>query len=115
VGVGGEFFHDDGRTNMKLILTNQHQFDTFFLVCLLGVNVSTCFGRYSPIFRRLYTDAIWCNGVRRMYVDCMQGAVPRTLHTVKIHPTHAITPNNICAEPPEDRRVTPETCRDIDS
>jgi hypothetical protein len=40
---------------------NQHQLDTFFLVCLLRVNASTCFGHYSPIFRRLCTDAIWCN------------------------------------------------------
>jgi hypothetical protein len=31
------------------------------------------------------------------------------------HPTHVITPNSICADPPEDGRVTPEICRDIDS
>jgi hypothetical protein len=29
--------------------------------------------------------------------------------------THVITPNSICAEPPEDGRITPETCRGIDS
>jgi hypothetical protein len=37
------------------------------------------------------------------------------LHAVNTHPTHAITPNSNCAEPPEDGRVTPETCRGIDS
>jgi hypothetical protein len=56
-------------------LMNQHQLDTLFLVCLLRVNASTCFGRYSPIFRRLCTGAIWCNYVRRMCVDCVQVAV----------------------------------------
>jgi hypothetical protein len=40
-------------TNLEVLLTvhhgtlmNQHQLDTLFLVCLLGVNASTCFGRY---------------------------------------------------------------------
>jgi hypothetical protein len=37
------------------------------------------------------------------------------LHAVNTHPTHVITPNSNCAEPPEDGRVTPETCRGIDS
>jgi hypothetical protein len=61
---------------LRLDCRNQaHQLDTLFLVCLLAVNVSTCFGRYSPIFRRLCTDAIWCNYVRRMCVDCVQVAV----------------------------------------
>jgi hypothetical protein len=36
-------------------------------------------------------------------------------YVVNTHPTHVITPNSICAEPPEDGRVMPETCRDIDS
>jgi hypothetical protein len=45
-------------------LRNQHQLDTHFLVCLLGVSASTCFGRYSPIFRRLCTNAVWCNCVQ---------------------------------------------------
>jgi hypothetical protein len=57
------------------ILINQHQIDTLFLVCLLGVNASTCFGHYSPIFRRLCTDAVWCNYVRRMCVDHVQDVV----------------------------------------
>jgi hypothetical protein len=39
----------------------------------------------------------------------------RNLHAVNTHLTHTITPNSICAELPEDGRVTPETCRDIDS
>jgi hypothetical protein len=39
-------------------LMNQHQLDALFLVCVLEVNTPTCFGRYSPIFRRLCTDAI---------------------------------------------------------
>jgi hypothetical protein len=64
---------------------NQHQFDTLSLVCILRVNASTRFGCYSTIFRRLCT-----------------------------HPTHAITPKSNCAEPPNDGRVTPETCRGID-
>jgi hypothetical protein len=51
------------------ILRNQHQLNTLFLVCLLGVNASTCFGRYSLIFRKLCTDAFWCNYVSRMCVD----------------------------------------------
>jgi hypothetical protein len=54
---------------------NQHQINTLFLVCLLGVNASTCFGRYAPIFRRFCTNAIWCNYVRRMCVDYVQVAV----------------------------------------
>jgi hypothetical protein len=29
-------------------LLNQHKLDTRFLVCLLRVNASTCFGRYCP-------------------------------------------------------------------
>jgi hypothetical protein len=56
-------------------LMNQNQTDTLFLVCLLGVNASTCFGRYSPIFRRLCTVAIWCNYMHRMCVDYVQVAV----------------------------------------
>jgi hypothetical protein len=36
------------------------------------------------------------------------------LHAVNTHPTHAITPNSICAEPPEDGWVMPETCRGSD-
>jgi hypothetical protein len=39
----------------------------------------------------------------------------RNLHAVNTHLTHAITPNSICAEPPEDGRVTTETCRGADS
>jgi hypothetical protein len=39
----------------------------------------------------------------------------RNLHVVNTHLTYVITPNSICAEPPEDGRVTPETCRGIDS
>jgi hypothetical protein len=39
----------------------------------------------------------------------------RNLHVVKKHPTHAIAPSSICTGPPEDGRVTPETCRGIDS
>jgi hypothetical protein len=31
-------------------------------------------------------------------------------HAVNTHLTHALTPNSICAQPPEDGRVTPETC-----
>jgi hypothetical protein len=59
------------------VLLNQHQLDTLFLVCLLRVSASTCFGRYSPIFRRLCTVAIWCNCVRKMCVGgvrCVLGA-----------------------------------------
>jgi hypothetical protein len=40
-----------------------------------------------------------------MCVDCVQDAVE----------LHVITPNSICAEPPEDGRVTPKTCRGTDS
>jgi hypothetical protein len=32
------------------------------------------------------------------------------LHVVNTHPTHVIIPNSICAQSPEDGRVTPETC-----
>jgi hypothetical protein len=95
------------------MLINQHQLDTLFLVCLLGVNASTCFGRYSPIFRRLCTDGIWCNYVRRLCVDRVRWN--HNLHADNTHPTHAITPNSNSTEPPEDGRVTPETCRGIDS
>jgi hypothetical protein len=72
---------------------NQHQLETHYLLCLLGVNVSTCFGRYSPTFRRRFHP---------------------NLHVVNTHPMHVITPNSICAQPPEDGRVTPETCRGIE-
>jgi hypothetical protein len=81
-------------------LMNQNQRDTLFLECLLGVNASTCFGRYSPIFRRLCADAIWCNYVLRTWT--------RNLHAVNTHPTHVIIPNSICAEPAEDGWVTPK-------
>jgi hypothetical protein len=37
------------------------------------------------------------------------------LHAVNTHPTHVITPNSFCADPPEDGRVTPETCKGTDS
>jgi hypothetical protein len=94
-------------------LMNQHQLDTLFLVCLLRVNASTCFGLYSPIFRRLCTVAVIA------CVGCVLTACglreTRNIQAVNTHPTHAITPNNNCAEPPEDGRVTPETCRGIDS
>jgi hypothetical protein len=56
------------------ILINQHQPDALFLVCLLIVNASTCFGRLLSIFRRLCTNAIWYNCVCRMRVDCMRVA-----------------------------------------
>jgi hypothetical protein len=56
-------------------LMDQHQLDTLSLVCLLSANASTCFGRYSPIFRRLCTDAVLCNCVRRMCVDYVKVAV----------------------------------------
>jgi hypothetical protein len=39
----------------------------------------------------------------------------RNLHADNTQPTHAVTPNSISAEPPEDGRVMPETCRGIDS
>jgi hypothetical protein len=84
---------------------NQHQLDTVFLVCLLGVSASTCFGSYSLIFRMLCKFAIWCNCVRRN----------RNQHAVHTHPTYAITPNSKFTEPPENERVTPEKCRGIDS
>jgi hypothetical protein len=87
-------------------LMNQHQLDTLSFVCL-RVNACTCFGRYSSIFSRLCTVAVWCN--------CVQMRWNRNLHAVNTHPTHAITPNSNCAEPPEDGRVTPETSTGIDS
>jgi cellulose synthase/poly-beta-1,6-N-acetylglucosamine synthase-like glycosyltransferase len=34
---------------------------------------------------------------------------------VNTHPTHTITPKRNYAQPPEDGRVTPETCRGNDS
>jgi hypothetical protein len=37
------------------------------------------------------------------------------MHVVNTHPTHVITPNIVCAKPPEDERLMPETCRGIDS
>jgi hypothetical protein len=56
--------------------------DTLSLVCLLRVNASTCFGLYTLVFRRQCKNAIWCNYVRRMCVDCVQVAVPaRSQHT----------------------------------
>jgi hypothetical protein len=61
---------------------NQHQLDTSFLVCLLGFNASTCFGRYSPIFRRLCTDDIWCIYVRRMFVNYSNDGGSRVLWNV---------------------------------
>jgi hypothetical protein len=57
------------RVNVVAILLNQRLLDAIFLVCLLGANASTCFGRYSSIFRRFSIDAVWCNYVRRMCVD----------------------------------------------
>jgi hypothetical protein len=48
------------------------------------------------------------------YVLYVQVAVNRKLPAVNTHPTHVITLNCICAEPPEDGRVTLETCRGID-
>jgi hypothetical protein len=60
-------------------LMNQHQLDTVSLVCLLRVNASTCFGRYSPIFRGLCTGGVWGDcvggwcGVFRAHVN-VQGS-----------------------------------------
>jgi hypothetical protein len=105
-------FMDKTLNNKIILLMNQHQLDTLPLVYFIKSQCLYMFGRYSPIFRRLYTNAIWCNCVRRMCVDCVQVAV---LHAVNTHLTHAVTPNSICPEPPEDGRVTPETCRGIDS
>jgi hypothetical protein len=50
-------------------------------------------------------------------VECVLTAcgLQFNLHAVNTHPSHAVTPNNNCAEPPEDGRVTPETYRGIDS
>jgi hypothetical protein len=56
-------------------LMNEHQLDTLFLVCLLRGNASTYFGRYSPIFSRFCSVAIWCNWVRRLCVEYVQVAV----------------------------------------
>jgi hypothetical protein len=46
------------------------------LICLLGVNAFTCFGRYSPIFSRLWSVAVWCNYVCRVCVNYVQVVVP---------------------------------------
>jgi hypothetical protein len=73
------------------LLMNQHQLYTLFLVCLLSVNVSICFGRYSPIFRRLCTVAIWCNYVRRMCVDCVQVAVRNLIFALHVYLFHLST------------------------
>jgi hypothetical protein len=105
----------DGGKALQYISRNQHQLDTLFLVCLLGVNASICFRRYSPIFRRPCTDAIWCNYVRRIVLTACRLRFHSNLHVVNTHSTYVITPNSICAEPPEDGRVTSETCRGIDS
>jgi hypothetical protein len=96
---------------------NQLQLDTLFLVYILKVNASTCFGRYSRIFRGLCTEAIWCNCVRRMCVVCVPVVVvpDRHVDAGNTHTTHTITPNSICAETSEYGRVTPETSRGIDS
>jgi hypothetical protein len=50
-----------------------------------------------------------------MCVDYVQFAVEPVqfhlnLHVVNTQASHVITPNSIFAEPPEDGRVTPETC-----
>jgi hypothetical protein len=47
-------------------------------------------------------------------IVCVGCVWNRNLHAVHTHPTHALTPNSICAEPPEDGRVPPETSRCID-
>jgi hypothetical protein len=54
---------------------------TPFSVSLLWVNASTRVGRYSLIFRRLYTVATWCNCVRRMCVDCVAPQPARSQYT----------------------------------
>jgi hypothetical protein len=48
-------------------------------------------------------------------ITCVGCVWNRILHAVNTQPPHVITPNSICAEPPEDWRVTPETYRSIDS
>jgi hypothetical protein len=69
------------------ILMNQRQLDMLSLVSLLRVNACTCLGRYSPIFRKLCTVALWCNCVRRTCVDCVLFAVQpaRSQHTSYAH------------------------------
>jgi hypothetical protein len=84
-------------------LMNQHQLDTLFLVCLLGVNAFTCFGR----FRIICSSS--GGATRYTPPEDEQVMRNRNLHALNTHPTHAITPNSNCAEPPEDWRVTPET------
>jgi hypothetical protein len=69
-------------------LSNQHQLDTLFLVCLLGVNVSIYFGRYSPFFRKLWSDAVRCNYVRRICVDYVQVVVEQQ-HARSQHTSYA--------------------------
>jgi hypothetical protein len=46
------------------------------------------------------------------WVGCVLTECRLGFHT---HPMHVITPNSICAEAPEDGRVTPETSKGIDS
>jgi hypothetical protein len=58
---------------------------TMCSLCWNGVNACTCFGRYSPIFRRLCRDAICCNYVRKICVVYMQVAVEKCKKLVLIH------------------------------
>jgi hypothetical protein len=48
------------------------------------------------------------------FVGCVSAAAAAAA-AAAVHPTHVITPNSICAEPPEDGRVAAETCRGTDS
>jgi hypothetical protein len=61
---------------------------------------------------KLLCGVIAC--VECVFTACRLG-FHRKQHAVNTRSTHAITPHNNFAEPPEDGRVKPETCRGIDS
>jgi hypothetical protein len=91
--------------------SKHNQLDTHFTFTytLIRFKVSTCFRHYLPIFRRHYMNAYLVTVV----CGCSCGLVSECSRdqptTTTVHNSHQIC---VRVVPPEDRRVTPETCRD---
>jgi hypothetical protein len=68
---------------------------------------SKCFGRQASIFRRHYASSFWCE-LRALLVFGWLQVVGRP---AKNYNCTQPTPKTASVVPPEDGRLTPETCR----
>jgi hypothetical protein len=108
-------------------VTNLIHFHNHFIVSWS----STCFGRQASIFRRHYTNSFWCElrallafgwlqvvgrlaywswGLQEALHEPNKPVFPQLVTSQTLQCTQ-LTPKTASVVPPEDGRLTPETCR----